>query len=720
MTINCTVDSIVFHNEENGFTVIKARFDDGVSYPRSAVGTMFGIHVGSNLELTGEWTVDRYGKKFAITSYLEKLPNTLMGMETYLGSGLIKGIGPAKARAIVEKFGENTFDILNNEIDRLLEVNGIGPNKLSKIKESWYEQRGVRDIMVFLQGNGISTTNALKIYRKYGKDSIGIVKENPYRLIDDIDGIGFKLSDSIALSLGYRKDDVRRCRAGIKYALMQSTYSGNVYMQVNELLASVSKILKIEVDYLESVIKGLIESNELYYEIDPESNEEGIYLPLYYETERSISKKLMLLLNGFSDHQINVDVERIILSSPFPYAEAQAEAIRVAAKSKVMILTGGPGTGKTSTTKGILSLFEEAGLTVLLAAPTGRASKRLTEAINGKGEERNVARTIHSLLEFDPQSKTFKRNSSNPLVGDVLLIDESSMIDNLLFYSLLEAMPLGMRLVLVGDVDQLPSVGAGNVLRDIINSDMIPVIRLTEVFRQSQSSRIVTNAHKINEGRYIDYEYDNESDFQFITIEDPDKIADYIVNSVSHYIPHNTNFSLDDIQVLSPMKKGPLGTIILNNRLQAALNPGKVGVKSGNYTYCVGDRVMHTKNSCDKGIFNGDIGIVTYVDIEDRSIVVKYSETKSITYEDFDFENLTLAYATTIHKSQGSEYPVVIMPVSMSHRIMLQRNLIYTGLTRSKKLCVLVGTRDALDYSIANSTINKRRTRLEKRLRGVL
>ena len=718
--LECTVENIVYQNEINGFTVIRSRIDGYVGL-KSVVGIMHDIKVGAKLEITGDWKEDKYGRSFNIRSYIEKLPSTIDGIEKYLGSGLVKGIGPKFAKAIVDTFGKDTFKIMEDEIDRLIEVPGIGKDRLSKIKKAWIEQKGVREIMVFLQGNGINATNALKIYKKYGDRSIEMVKENPYRLIDEIDGIGFKTSDSIALGLGYERDDPRRCKSGIYYSLKRMSTLGHVYSNDRELIASSSELLEISEIPILKALEDMISHNDLKCEINPNTKERAIYLSSYYWEERGTAKSINFLLKGKVGEKKKIDIElvdKVLEKSGIEYDPVQIDAIRESVKSKVMVLTGGPGTGKTTTTVGIINTLEKAGLSILLAAPTGRASKRMNEAT-----DREDARTIHNLLEYSPIDHQFHRNRENPLESDVVIIDEASMVDISLIYSLLDAMTENMRLILVGDVDQLPSVGPGNVLHDIIDSKVVPVVKLTKVFRQAQSSDIVINAHKINNGSRIDLEKKDNSDFYFIEECDQDSMASDIVSFVNKYIPENYEYTPKDIQVLTPMKKGPLGTVSLNIALQSALNRESEGITYGSYTYKKGDKVMQVRNNYVKGVFNGDIGTVVEIDTEYRTITVFYKNgTGGITvnYEDYDFDELTLAYATTIHKSQGSEYPVVVMPMSLGHKIMLQRNLIYTGLTRAKKLCVIIGTRTALNYSIDNFTVQDRNTLLKERLQGLL
>ena len=703
--ITCTIERITFQTPENGYSVLQATVK-GYREEQTIVGTFHEVTVGAVLIVEGNWRVDkRYGRQFAAESWSETLPATVIGIEKYLGSGLVKGIGPKFAKQIVSHFGLETFEVIDTDIDRLLEVPGIGKTRVAKIKESWEKQKDVKDIMVFLQGHGVSSTYAAKIYKQYGKDSIQKVQDNPYCLADDIWGIGFKTADSIAEKLGYEKNDLRRCRSGILYTLSRLSEDGHVYSEREQLIKSAKELLSAEEEPITQALDEMIAKEDLILYDD------AIFLPPFYYAECGVANKLRRLLdtpigNIFDNATaINEDVGK---QAQIEYDEVQLSAIRKAIGSKVMVLTGGPGTGKTTTTLGIIAAFESLGQRILLAAPTGRAAKRMSEAT---GKE---AKTIHRLLEFNP-AEGYGRNDENPLDGDVLIVDESSMIDVILMNSLLKAVPLTMRLILVGDIDQLPSVGAGNVLRDIIDSGSVPVVRLTRIFRQAQSSRIVTNAHKINQGIFPDISNGKQADFFFIRQQDPELAAQEIVNIVKNRIPKAYGYSTNDIQVLAPMQRSVVGATSLNIALQDAINPIGESLSRGGFKYRQSDRVMQIRNNYDKEVFNGDIGTVSSVDIEDRSLSVLF-DGRRVEYEDSELDELTLAYATTIHKSQGSEYPVVVIPLLMTHYVMLQRNLIYTGITRAKKICIIVGTTKALAYSIHNMVVLKRNTRLKERL----
>jgi len=705
--ITCTIEHITYQNPENGYAVLQASVK-GYRENQTLVGTFHEVTVGAVLIVEGQWRVDkRYGRQFAAESWSETLPATIVGIEKYLGSGLVKGIGPKFAKLIVARFGLETFDVIENDADRLMEVYGIGKGRVEKIRASWEKQKDVKDIMVFLQGHGVSSTYAAKIYKQYGKESIEKVQSNPYCLADDIWGIGFKTADSIASKLGYENNDPRHCRSGIAYTLNKLSEDGHCYAEREQLVKSAKELLQAEEEPITQALDDMIAHEDLMLD------EDAIFLPPFYYAEVGVANKLRRLIetpigkNIFDGGgTVTDDVSK--RQGQIEYDDVQLSAIRRAILSKVMVLTGGPGTGKTTTTLGIISSFETLGQRILLAAPTGRAAKRMSEAT---GKE---AKTIHRLLEFNP-ADGYGRNDENPLEGDVLIVDESSMIDVILMNSLLKAVPLTMRLILVGDIDQLPSVGAGNVLRDIIDSGAVPVVRLTRIFRQAQSSRIVTNAHKINQGIFPDISNGKTSDFFFIRQEDPEQAAQEIVNIVRNRIPKAYHISTNDIQVLAPMQRSVVGAISLNIALQEAINPMGDSLARGGFRYRRGDRVMQIRNNYDKDVFNGDIGIVTSVDMEERTLTVSF-DGNSIDYEDTELDELTLAYATTIHKSQGSEYPVVVIPLLMTHFVMLQRNLVYTGITRAKRLCIIVGTTKALAYAIHNQTVLKRNTRLKERL----
>lgn len=738
--IRCTVERITYQNEENGWSVLRVNVK-GYKDVVTLVGNFCDTKVGAVLAVEGNWRMDaKFGKQFQAVNWKEELPSSIVGIEKYLGSGLIKGIGSVYAKKIVAKFGEETLNIIEEDIQRLSEVDGIGKKRINLIAKSWEKQKDVKDIMVFLQGNGVSSAYAAKIYKAYGKESIDKVKENPYRLADDIWGIGFKTADSIAKSMGYAENDIRRCKSGIIYSLNQLANDGHVYATREQLIkdanerlglaeiaansqttapnTSASSPITEEIPLgmvaeptpqmrppVEQALEELISAEELKVE------DECIYLPPFYYSEVGVAKKLLELRNAKQDNLFagQVNMEAIEKESGITYDDVQQAAIHMAAESKVMVLTGGPGTGKTTTTQGIISAWKTAGLSILLAAPTGRAAKRMSEAT---GME---AKTIHRLLGFKP-TEGYKFNEENPLDGDALIVDECSMIDIILMYSLLKAIPLTMRLVLVGDIDQLPSVGAGNVLRDIIESEAIPVTRLTRIFRQAQSSRIVMNAHAINQGYFPNIQNGKDTDFFFIRAEEPQDAVPQIVNLVKNRLPKAYGRPVSDVQVLTPMRRSYCGSDNLNIELQKALNPMGVSLSFGGTLYRSGDRVMQIRNNYDKDVYNGDIGTISDVDLEENELLVSFGD-KVVTYEKSELDELVLAYATTIHKSQGSEYPIVIIPVFYSFFTLLQRNLIYTAITRAKKICVLIGQMKALGYAVKNLTVEQRNTKLKERLR---
>ena len=702
--LRCVVERITYQNPENGYSVLKVKVK-GYNDLVTLVGNLLEVPVGSVLLCRGEWKVDkRYGSQFVAATWEETMPATVYGIEKYLGSGLVKGIGPRFARAIVQRFGTETIDIIETEIERLYEVPNIGRKRVAKIRESWEKQKDIKNVMLFLQGYGVSTAYAAKIYREYGKESIDKVRENPYRLADDIWGIGFKTADGIAAKMGYEKEDPRRCRSGILYTLGQLSDEGHVYAGEEQLVKTAGQLLEAGETAIRDTLAGMLQAEDLILDKD------AIYLPPFYHAECGTSRRLRDLAEstGRSLFDGLFDPSSLTAETGIEYDEVQLAAIRQAVTSKVMVLTGGPGTGKTTTTQGIIAALKKAGLRVLLAAPTGRAAKRMSEAT---GME---AKTIHRLLEYNPQDG-YKRNDENPLEGDALIVDECSMIDILLMNNLLKAVPVGMRLVFVGDIDQLPSVGAGNVLRDIIDSQRIPVVRLVRIFRQAQKSRIVMNAHAINQGRFPDTSNGRDTDFFFMREDDPERAAETIVRLVKERLPRAYRESPDRIQVLTPMQRGVVGAANLHLLLQQALNPSGPSLNRGGYTYRQGDRVMQQRNNYDKDVFNGDLGYIREVDTEERTLKVDF-DGKWVEYDVTELDELTLAYATTIHKAQGSEYPIVVMPVLMTHFVMLQRNLIYTGITRAKKICVLLGAAKALAYAVRNVSVLKRNTRLKERL----
>ena len=634
------------------------------------------------------------------------MPASLYGIEKYLGSGLIKGVGPKCAKQIVSVFGLDTIAVIEDSPDRLLVVPGIGKKRVGMIRESWERQKEVKNIMLFLQSHGVSTGFAAKIYKAYGNESIGKVKDNPFCLADDIWGIGFKTADAIAEKLGFGKESSVRCRSGLMYTLNELADEGHTFAVREQLIEKGVALLEAQENAIAATLENMIAAQDLILD------DEAIYLPPFYYAETGSANKLGRLIATPASRELPEDIPlaEIEKLSGIRYDAVQIEAIRQAAAAKVMVLTGGPGTGKTTVTQGIIAMFQAFGQKILLAAPTGRAAKRMTEAT---GLE---SKTIHRLLEFKPP-EGYQKNEDDPLEGDVLIVDEASMIDIILMNSLLKAIPAHMRLLLVGDIDQLPSVGAENVLRDIIDSGRMPVVRLTKIFRQAQSSRIIMNAHRINEGKFPDISNGRNTDFFFLEDDDPEHTAAQIVDLVKRRLPKAYRVPTSSIQVLTPMQRGVVGAANLNRMIQEAVNPTEMLLRRSGLTYRLNDRVMQIKNNYDKEVFNGDIGSIQQVNLENRTLSVLFDD-RVIEYDVTELDELTLAYATTIHKSQGSEYPIVVMPVLMTHYVMLQRNMLYTGITRAKKLLILIGSRKALRYSIRNVTVTQRNTKLRIRLAG--
>ena len=699
--LRCVIERITYQNEQNGYSVIKCKAK-GYSDLVTVVGAMPEVHVGAVLSLTGEWKMDaKYGRQFSITTFEETLPATVYGIEKYLGSGLVKGIGPKFAGRIVKEFGAETLNVIEDSPDNLIRVPGIGRVRVERIKKSWIEQKEIKNIMLFLQSHNVSTTHATKIWKTYGNESIKVVQENPYRLADDIWGIGFKTADTIAEKMGFDKEKFARLRSGLLYTLNKLSEEGHCYATRDQLMKTGTELLDVDESLLSMTLDEMIRTEDVKVE-----DKAAIYLPPFYYSEIGTARRLREIY--VAPRTISVELEGLEqrISTGLSYDPVQLEAIKTAAQSKILVLTGGPGTGKTTTTLGIIKAFQTAGASILLAAPTGRAAKRLSEAT---GLE---AKTIHRLLEVKPP-EGYQRNEENRLEGDVLIVDECSMIDIMLMYALLRAMPDTMTLILVGDVDQLPSVGAGNVLRDVIESECFPVVRLTKIFRQAASSRIITNAHRINRGLMPDISNGKNTDFFFIEIEEPELAAQEIVTLVKDRLPRA--YKTRDIQVLTPMQRGVVGAANLNQVLQQAVNPNSHGIRRGGIEYRENDKVMQIRNNYDKEVFNGDIGTVESVNLEDRELVIRFDD-REVAYDSMELDEVVLAYATTIHKSQGSEYPIVVMPVLMTHYVMLQRNLIYTGVTRAKKTLVIVGTKKALSMAVRNVTVDKRNTLLAERL----
>ncbi len=807
------VERITYSNEANGFAVIKMK-SKGFPELVTVVGTLATVHVGATVKTNGFWKVDtKFGRQFTAASFEETVPATLAGLEKYLGSGLIKGIGPKFAKLIVKTFKDKTIDILEEAPDSLIKVPGIGQIRVTTIKKAWVEQKEIKNLMIFLQEHDVSTHFAGKIFKAYGNNSISVVKENPFRLADDIWGIGFRTADTVAKKLGTDPLSHARCRSGILYVMNELAGEGHCFVTRPQLSKACEKLLELPEDVIVSALTRMAADRDIIVENmkkqaalrlnetergydaereraagalgtdkghrpashqnavaalgtdkghqpashqntaavlgtdkghrppssrqndsgasvfvseggksnwekteiptdDVASNDAALWLPMFWFAETGVAMKINQILAGESPYQ-NADPNPILnktaAEAGLVYDVVQEEAVRTAVKAKCTVLTGGPGTGKTTTTLAILRVFEALGAQVLLAAPTGRAAKRLSETT---GRE---AKTLHRLLEYKmPQG--CQRNADNPLQCDVLMVDETSMVDILLFYDLLKALPKEAVLLLVGDVDQLPAVGAGNVLLDMIQSNRCAVIRLTRIFRQASGSAIIRNAHRINRGEFPELKASKDSDFFFMEREDPEQIAQTIKDLCVKRLPEHYKVNpVTDIQVLCPMQRGETGAVKMNQLLQEALNPATQTVKYAGSVYKLGDKVMQIRNNYDKNIFNGDMGFLSEINKEDSTVTIRFDGVP-VHYENSELDEIMLAYATTVHKAQGSEYPVVIAPFSMQHYMMLQRNLLYTCVTRAKRLLILVGMKKAIAMAIANNRIRKRNTRLAERL----
>ena len=708
------VERVTFHNADNGFCVLRinARGHRDVV---TVVGHSATITAGEWITASGEWVNDRtHGQQFKARFLRTSPPTSAEGIEKYLSSGMIRGVGPVYARKLVRAFGEKVFDVIEATPDRLREVDGIGPVRAASILAAWAEQKAVREIMVFLHSHGVGTARAVRIFKTYGADAIQVMMENPYRLARDIRGIGFKTADAIAMKLGIEKTATMRVRAGISYALTEAMDEGHCGLPTEELLPLAEKLLEVPQELVRTALD--LELHEGSVIAERVGDTPCVFLAGLHRAERTIADRLVRLANGTLPWPwIDPDkalpwVEKHIGLS---LAESQVAAIRLALKSKVMVMTGGPGVGKTTVVRGILRILAAKGTDLLLCAPTGRAAKRMTEATGFE------AKTIHRLLEVDPKSGGFKRSEDNPLDCDVLVVDEASMVDVMLMQALLRVLPDRAALLVVGDIDQLPSVGPGQVLADIISSGAVPVVRLTEVFRQAAQSRIITNAHRINQGSIPNLSPpENESDFYFVQAEDPETAVARIIELVKTRIPKR--FGLDpvrDIQVLCPMNRGGVGARSLNIELQAALNPaGELKVERFGWTFAPGDKVMQIENDYDKEVYNGDIGTIDDVDANAGELIARF-DGRSVTYGFGELDMLVPAYAATIHKSQGSEYPAVVIPILTQHYAMLQRNLLYTGVTRGKKLVVLVGQKKAVAIAVRNVSGRRRWSKLAEWLR---
>ena len=711
-TISGYLERVIYYNEENDFIVAKLK-EKGKKELTTIIGNLSGINPGESLRLSGKWVHDKkFGEQFRVDTYQVVIPATVNGIKKYLGSGLIKGIGPIMAERIVRVFGLDTLDVIDKEPSRLAEVDGIGEKRISMITRAWQEQKEIRDVMVFLQGNGISAAYAAKIYKQYRNRSIELVRENPYRLATDIKGIGFLAADKIAKNIGIEKNSPIRAKAAILYMLSELSDDGHVYFPYNELIKRTEKKLEIDENTLTGAISSLLKENRIYME---ETEDRAVYLASFYVAEKGIALHLKRIKESSSSiRPINSQkaLEWVEERLGITLAERQREAVLLSTNSKVLIITGGPGTGKTTIIRAILKIFGMLKVNIILCAPTGRAAKRMSEATGFP------AKTIHRLLEYSPKEGGFKKNEGNPLSADLIIVDESSMIDTLLMYHMLKAVPSHAHLILVGDINQLPSVGAGNVLRDIISSNVFPVVTLNEIFRQAKRSMIVINAHRVNSGRFPLIKKPDKgklTDFYFICEEEPEKILSKIIRLCKDRIPRRFGYNIRDIQVITPMNRGIVGTSNLNAELQRELNQNNLGLIYGSRIFKLGDKVMQVSNNYEKEVFNGDIGWVSNISQEDGELEVEYDGRK-VVYERSELDEITLAYAVSVHKSQGSEYPVVIVPVVTQHYILLQRNLIYTAITRAKRLAILIGTKKALAIGIKNNKVEKRYTYLRQRL----
>lgn len=725
-TISGSVERITFYSAETGYTVLRLKPDSRGMLPyqyasgREALITVVGnlpeLNPGEWLKLAGQWANHaQHGRQFAVEVCEQSLPATLEGIKRYLGSGLIKGVGKVMAERIVNRFGEETLDVIEQTPDQLARVVGIGQKRVTGIVKAWEQQKSIKEVMLFLQSHGVSTGLATKIYKQYGNEALDVVRTNPYKMVQDITGIGFKTADKIAQALGLAADAPSRIEAGIAYTLNKMSQEGHVYVPQAELEPSAAEILAVAEDKVRYVIdslegEALIKREQVSQGAGETLREEtAVYLtPLYY-SEVGVTNRVRRLMSHPTSRLAGVQVPT---SLPRTLSGEQQAAVQMALTHKVAILTGGPGTGKTTTLRTLLEVLESNGRQVALASPTGRAAKRLAEAT---GRE---AKTIHRLLEFKP-SAGFSRDDENPIQADMLIVDETSMLDVVLANQLLKAVPLDAHVLLVGDVDQLPSVGAGDVLRDLIASEVPALLRLTQIFRQAADSLIIHNAHRINQGLFPETNATAQDFFIFIK-EEPEELAELLVDIVQRRLP--AKFGLDpfeDVQVLAPMYQGAAGVANLNMLLQAGLNaPGRQGERRmGGRVLRVGDKVMQTVNNYDKSVFNGDIGRITALDVVEQTISVNM-DGQPVVYDFLEADELVHAYAITVHKSQGSEYPCVVIPMTTQHYMMLQRNLLYTAVTRAKKMVVLVGTRKAISIALRNNKTADRHTALDWRLRG--
>src|SRR6516225_2078703 len=728
------LERVTFANPETGYTIARigpAR--GGASELVTAVGPLLGAQVGESLRMRGRWTSHpRYGKQFEVASYTTVLPATVQGIQRYLGSGLIKGIGPVMAERMVKHFGVDIMHIIDDTPQRLIEVDGLGPKRTAMITAAWAEQKAIKEVMVFLQGVGVSTSLAVRIYKKYGDEAISVVRDEPYRLAADVWGIGFKTADTIATAVGIARDSPERIKAGLAYTLSEAADDGHCYLPAPNLIADAAKILDVAPELITPCLDELAAAEGVIREAVPgwvrsDSAEAvpqvpAVYLPPFYQAERSVAHALLRLLAARADRLsafAAVDWDKALGwlrgRTGSQLAAEQAAAVRLALTSKVALLTGGPGCGKSFTVRSVVQLARAKGATIVLAAPTGRAAKRLAELTG------HQAATIHRLLALRPGGEP-SFDATNPLEADLVVVDETSMVDVILANKLVKAVAPGAHLLLVGDVDQLPSVGAGEVLRDLLTAGTLPVVRLTKIFRQAQQSGIVVNAHRINAGQPPGLA--GFADFFWFSCEEPEEVAALVTDIVARRIPARFGLAPRDVQVLCPMHRGPAGAGNLNLALQEALTPFREGQPERRYggrVFRVGDKVTQLRNNYEKGaagVFNGTVGVVTAISLEEHTVTVLTDEDERVDYGFDELDELAHAYAVTIHRSQGSEYPAVVIPLTMGSWMMLRRNLLYTGVTRAKKLVVLAGSRRALAAAVRNKGSGRRHTALAYRLRS--
>ncbi|MDQ1256581.1 MAG: exodeoxyribonuclease alpha subunit [Candidatus Hydrogenedentes bacterium] len=705
--IEGTVERVVYESPDTGFLVARLQ-QDGQRGLTTFVGNVMAISPGETIRLWGRWVEDKkWGRQLRVERYETVLPATVNGIERYLGSGLIDGIGPKFAERLVKAFGVETLRVIDEEPERLRKVEGIGQKRAAQIREAWSSQKAIQSIMLFLQGHGIGVGQAVRIYKCYGDGAVAVLRKNPYRLAEDIVGIGFRSADKIAASLGIAKDAPQRLEAGLTFTLDEATGQGHMFLSKEELFEVASALLEVDAASLEDRLVALVRREMVVLQ------DECVYLRRMYFAETGCDQLIKRILGAPAGIALSIHVDNAIQwvekQHKIALSEGQREALAKAATSKMLVITGGPGTGKTTVINSLIAVFEKKNVSILLAAPTGRAAKRMENAT------KRAAKTIHRLLEWSPKETRFLRDENNPLDADLIIIDETSMIDCLLMHSLLKAVPVHARLFLVGDVDQLPSVGPGNVLMDVLSSNVVPVVWLKTVFRQAEESGIISNAHRINTGQYPDF---NITDFFFVERKDPVRAIETVIELVTDRIPKKFGFDpVKDIQVLAPMHRGATGVTRLNEALQAALNPDGEPVPRKNFRK--NDKVMQMRNNYELDVYNGDAGIVRLVDEETKEIEVVFDD-RVVLYGFDNLDDLALAYATTVHKAQGSEYPAIVLPLLPQDYLMLQRNLLYTAVTRGKQIVVIVGDPRAVGRAVHNDKIARRNTRLAERLRNEL